>query len=75
MHFITIRKNAFLLEKCQDDGMDPVSEKVYRSIFCNGYNLLFHNPKTDACQKCNKFIEMKTVGNLEQQNYLLGTST
>lgn len=45
-------KNDF----CTNNNIvNPVSEKTYRRIFCNNYNLSFFKPKKDLCALCYKY--------------------
>ena len=56
----SIRKMYDLYKtKCEEDQMKPVSEKVYRDVFCNEYNFSFHKPKKDTCQTCNTYNEKR----------------
>ncbi|MCG8049000.1 MAG: hypothetical protein N0E48_25925 [Candidatus Thiodiazotropha endolucinida] len=52
--------------KCLEDDMSPVSEMVYRKIFCTEYNLSFHKPKKDICSTCNTFEQKKKANTITQ---------
>lgn len=66
---LSIRKMYDLYKtKCQEDGITPVSEKVYRNVFCNEYNFSFHKPKKDTCQTCNTYNEKKKTGNITESD-------
>lgn len=41
--------------RCEGNGVDFVSEKVFRKIFSDDFNIGFHVPKKDKCLKCLKF--------------------
>lgn len=52
---LNIRKLYRLyVEKCEEDGIAPQKENVYRKVF-NSYDppLAFHVPKKDQCTSCN----------------------
>jgi len=38
---------------CKDNDKGPVSEKMYRDIFNNHYNLGFGSPRSDTCATCD----------------------
>ena len=38
---------------------DPVSEAIYRQIFCTEFNLSFFKPKKDVCDKCALFEKIR----------------
>jgi len=39
----------------------PVSSSMYRSIFCNDFNLAFGSPRTDTCGRCETLSEESLV--------------
>jgi hypothetical protein len=47
------------VDTCQSDGVNPVSNSLYRDIFNTDYNLSFHKPKKDQCLLCNIYHEEK----------------
>ena len=54
------------LEKCREgegiyNDLKPISEGVYRKIFCENYNLGFFKPKKDACEKCEGYANMQNL--------------
>ena len=54
--------------KCKEENVQPVSEKVYRQVFCSEYNYSFHRPKKEACQTCNAYEEKTKSGRLTQDD-------
>lgn len=42
-------------EMCKTRNERPVSEFVYRNIFCTCYNLAFFKPKKDQCATCSRY--------------------
>ena len=38
-----------------DKNKQPVKESYYRHIFVTEFNLHFHQPLKDTCQKCDRF--------------------
>jgi len=40
---------------CVTSGMQPMKLSYYRHIFMSEFNLHFHQPLKDTCQKCDKF--------------------
>ncbi|XP_072400657.1 uncharacterized protein [Diabrotica undecimpunctata] len=42
-------------KQSEENGTDFVSERVYRRIFTEEFNIGFHIPKKDKCLKCLKF--------------------
>lgn len=42
-------------EKCEGESIVPLSSFVFRKIFNTNFNLHFHRPQTDTCQRCDKF--------------------
>ena len=66
---LTIRKmHGLYILKCKEETVQPVSEKVYRQIFCSEYNYSFHRPKKDACQTCNMYEEKTKSGRLTEDD-------
>ncbi|XP_039293093.1 uncharacterized protein LOC120353433 isoform X1 [Nilaparvata lugens] len=67
---VTIMYNLYK-ERCIEENQDPVSLNVYRRIFNNKFNLHFHAPLKDTCNKCDalKFkiasASAQEKGNLE----------
>jgi len=41
--------------------MQPVKESYYRHVFDTEFNLSFHQPRKDTCQKCDKFKKLLDV--------------
>ena len=48
------KMHQLYMQKCDEIGYPPVSESVYRSIFCANFNLSFGSPKTDTCKTCDE---------------------
>jgi len=42
-------------ESCSVANRQPVKESYYRHIFTTQFNLHFHQPLKDTCQKCDRF--------------------
>lgn len=51
---------------CESNGLKIVSSAVFRRIFREKFNLGFHLPKKDKCNKCTKFKNIKETGNLNE---------
>ena len=70
---LTIRKmHELYKDKCKEKGCAPVSEKIYRNIFCESFNLSFHTPKKDQCPQCVKYAEKEKRDELtgeDKQSY------
>ena len=43
------------VEQCNQKSFQPVKESYYRHVFNTEFNLSFHQPLKDTCQKCDKF--------------------
>jgi len=43
------------VEHCHQKSLQPVKESYYRHVFDTEFNLSFHQPLKDTCQKCDKF--------------------
>ena len=41
------------VQKCEEDGSEPVKGSMYRHIFNTKFNLSFHSPWKDTCKKCD----------------------
>lgn len=52
------------LEQCDAEGTTPGKIHLYRQIFNNEFNIAFHFPKSDKCDKCE---EMKTITDATEQ--------
>jgi hypothetical protein len=42
-------------EACGTAATQPVKLGVYRKVFCNEFNLSFHQPRKDVCSKCERY--------------------
>jgi len=45
----------------------PVTEKVFRNIFSNKFNIGFHTPKKDKCGTCEQFKNLDGENLPEEQ--------
>jgi len=43
------------VEHCHQKNFHPVKESYYRHVFNSAFNLSFHQPLKDTCQKCDRF--------------------
>ena len=59
------------VKKSTDDQVDPVKEWLYRNIFKTEYNLDFHCPKKDRCEKCEEFKVAKDVMEKDYNDHIL----
>lgn len=50
--------------QCERDGVHPVSESLYRSVFDHEFNMSFHVPKKDQCLTCHVHKEAKRTRTL-----------
>jgi hypothetical protein len=50
-----------------EKGIEIVSERVFRSIFSEKFNIGFHVPKKDKCLKCLKYERNKDNPELEEE--------
>ena len=53
---------SLYVESCEKNNINPVKISYYRKIFNNNYNLGFHVPKSDRCDKCEEYKVKKTEG-------------
>ena len=42
------------IEYCQENQFEPVKKWKYRQVFYTQFNISFHTPQTDTCNKCTK---------------------
>lgn len=49
--------------------LNPVKESMYRNIFNNEFNLAFHHPKKDRCDKCAEFHAKIRPTDKEKNDY------
>lgn len=53
---LNIRKMFNLYrEECARNNVNSCSEKIYRKVFNQDFNLSFHHPKKDQCLKCEAY--------------------
>ena len=53
-----------------EEGNIPVSERVFRDIFNSKFNLGFHRPKKDKCQKWIAFTNKTEIIQEEKVEYI-----
>ena len=64
---LSIRKMHDLYRTgCMEKHKILVTEKVYRQVFCNEYNISFHRPKKDQCVTCNQYKQKDESGNIDE---------
>ena len=57
LDLISPKSMTFYLQKCKEENVS--AEKIfYRNIFHNNFNLLFHTPSKDRCDKCYMYDKM-----------------
>ena len=57
-------------KKCLDSSKQPLSLFMFRHIFNTQFNLHFHTPHTDTCQKCDSLnAEIKSTGISEDRKH------
>ena len=49
------------VEVCKAKELPHVKVGVYRRVFCSEFNLSFHRPKKDVCQKCEHYENASAV--------------
>ncbi|GFS27612.1 hypothetical protein ElyMa_005286700 [Elysia marginata] len=54
------------IEYCQENNLEPASERTYRKIFCEEFNLSFFKPKKDICATCHRYNQL-TIAEQEKQ--------
>ncbi|GFS25059.1 organic cation transporter protein [Elysia marginata] len=54
------------IEYCQENNLEPASERTYRKIFCEEFNLSFFKPKKDICATCHRYNQL-TLAEQEEQ--------
>lgn len=65
---LTIRKMYQLyLEKCREENLDPVKEKMYYHIFSTCFNLHFKPPSKDTCQLCDSLQNVLEYGKCDDE--------
>lgn len=52
-------------EKCEQEGSEPVKEKMYYHVFSTNFNLHFKPPANDTCQLCDN---LQNFINFEKNN-------
>lgn len=66
-HDLNIKKMWKLYsEECQKKEKVPVSEAMYRKIFCEEFNLSFYRPKKDQCSTCTLYGRRKQAGTIDE---------
>ncbi|XP_060803416.1 uncharacterized protein LOC106141967 [Amyelois transitella] len=54
-------------DECKLGNVERISEKMFRQIFTNEYNLSFHVPKKDKCVQCVKSENENKLTEMEQE--------
>ena len=66
---LSIKKmHQLYINQCAEiePSIKPVSEKKYREIFCQDFNLSFFHPKKDQCATCSRYKSLKAE---EKENF------
>lgn len=59
------------IEFCAEKEVEPVKEWLYRDIFNKSFNLSFHQPHSDTCNKCDNFaVLLKSERNESKKKYI-----
>ena len=56
-------------EKCEEEGRTAAKISLYRQIFNNEFNIAFHFPKSDRCDRCEEFKNIKEPTEEETQKH------
>ena len=56
------------IEDCNDNNIPPENESAYRKVFNNDFNLSFHYPAQDTCEKCDTFKASLMTAGEEEKN-------
>lgn len=59
------------VKQCEENKEQPVTRKTYHDIFVSEYNIRFHFPRSDTCDKCDKFLAQIQSTDSERQRTLL----
>lgn len=60
------------VENCEENHTTFLSERIYRKIFKNNFNLSFHPPHKDTCQKCDYlYFKIKATTDANEKSSLL----
>ena len=43
------------VENCRKENEDPISLSYYRNVFNTDFNIGFHKPKSDRCDRCEAY--------------------
>ncbi|KAK4886758.1 hypothetical protein RN001_003029 [Aquatica leii] len=54
---------SLYVEFCEETNKQSVKESFYRKIFCNEYNIFFHEAKKDRCDLCEE-VKMNKIENV-----------
>lgn len=56
------------LEDCNENNVaNTVKLSMYRHIFNTNFNLTFHKPKKDVCERCSRYYLRKKENNLDEK--------
>lgn len=70
--YLDIRKMYNLYkDRCIEQNIAYVKEWTYRKVFNNEFNLHFHHPRKDTCQKCDLLKSKITVAENDEETKLL----
>lgn len=59
------------VDQCKMNNSSYVNEPIYRNIFKSEFNLHFHHPRKDTCQKCDMLnMKIKTSCDIQEQQNL-----
>ena len=59
------------VDQCTLNNKFYVNEWIYRNIFKTQFNLHFHHPRKDTCQKCDMLsMKIKTSCNIQEKHNL-----
>lgn len=62
------------VEKCQEDEVVPQKSWYYREVFLSDFNIKFHTPRKDVCDKCfsydNMTEEEKEDNRIQQEQHI-----
>ena len=70
---LDIRKMYELyVKKCDENNISRVKEWTYRKIFNTEFNLNFHTPRKDTCQKCDLLkLKIEASSNEDEKLHLM----
>jgi len=73
------KMDELYVEDCKAKGLPCVKVGVCRHMFCSEFNLSFHHPKKDDCQKCEQYecasVEEKALMEEEYSQHITNKDT